>query len=544
VIGPGPALKPIDANRLLRGVFWARLGVAGVLLPVGSLLPEEMMPGTNHAILAVSLALVVLSSVTLLLSLPTLRPRRLAWLISLLDVAIVTAVVASTGGARSMFTFLYVLLVTAACLTLSRTGGLTIAATASALYTALVFGGTVLTDLLEVPGETTALELLTMFSNAGTFLVVAIVAGGLAERFRSTRAELESQRKDLEDLQVFKNLVFESVGTGLIAIDRVHRITAFNRAASLITAVAAGDAIGRRWELVFADVVPLAEIEAAIDAEPGHTVRHEVPLRRPGAGEVPVRMMFSALNGADGSRLGLICACEDLSTLRAMEERLRQADRLATLGRMSANIAHEIRNPLASLTGAIEVLAGNAAAGELRERLAGIVLKESGRLNTILRDFLEYARPAPLSRARVNVCEIVDEVLVLLEHRAVPGTLKIRRELPASLEWDVDPQQLRQAIWNLCLNAMEAMPDGGELRVTAVATPEALHVDIADTGDGIPRAELHHVFEPFYSTKSGGTGLGLSLVHRIVQDHGGTVEVESTPGAGSTFSLRIPVRRG
>jgi two-component system sensor histidine kinase PilS (NtrC family) len=538
--------RAIDGNRLLRGVFWARLAVAGLLLPLGSLLPDEMMPGTNHAILAVSLATVAFSSIALLLSLPTPRPRQTAWLIALLDLAIVTAVVASTGGARSMFTFLYVMLVTASCLTLSRTGGLTVAALGSVLYTSLVFGRTVfpLTTLFEVPEETTALEIMTMFANAGTFLVVAIVAGGLAERFRSARAELETQRRDLENLEIFKDLVFESVPTGLIAVDRRSTITAFNRAAATITGVAVERAIGRPWEAVFGHVVPLPPIHMQIDKEPGGSARHEVTLHRTHAPAIPVRMTFSALYGADGERMGLICACEDLSAIRAMEERLRQADRLATLGRMSANIAHEIRNPLASLTGAIEVLAASGTAAELRDRLAGIVIKESGRLNAILRDFLEYARPAPLARAGVNVCEIIDEVLLLLERQAPPGTVKMARELPPSLEWDVDPQQFRQAIWNLCLNAVQAMPEGGELRVTATAADSTLTVRIADTGDGIGAADIHHVFEPFFSTKPGGSGLGLALVHRVVQDHGGEVEVDSNPGAGTTFTVRIPRRRG
>jgi two-component system sensor histidine kinase PilS (NtrC family) len=246
----------------------------------------------------------------------------------------------------------------------------------------------------------------------------------------------------------------------------------------------------------------------------------------------------------DGERLGLICACDDLSAIRAMEERLRHADRLATLGRMSANIAHEIRNPLASLTGAIEVLVSQGPGGELRERLADIVLKESGRLNAILRDFLEYARPAPLARAAVNVCETIDEVLVLLEHRATPVTLKVVRELPASLTWEVDPQQFRQALWNLCLNAVQAMPEGGELRVTAGVIDGSLVVRIEDSGDGIGSNDMAHLFEPFFSTKPGGSGLGLALVHRILKDHGGEIDVESTPGGGSTFTARIPARHG
>lgn len=535
-------MKKFDANPLLRVVFWGRLGVAGLLLPLGSLLPDELMPGRNQAVLAISLAIVVLSSVVLLLSRPSARPQQLAWLIALLDLVIVTAVVASTGGARSMFAFLYVMLVTAACVTLSRTGGLTIAAIASCLYTALVFGRTVfpVTALFEVPEESTALEILTMFANAATFLVVAIVAGGFAERFRSTRAELEAQRKNLENLEAFKDLVFESVGTGLIAIDRDKIITAFNRTAATITGVAVERAIGRPWQAVFGDVVSFPVIEAGVDAGHGAGTRHELTLPRADGPGTPVRMTFSALVDGAGDRLGLICAFEDLSAIRAMEDRLRHADRLATLGRMSANIAHEIRNPLASLTGAIEVLASQGPAGELRERLANIVLKESARLNAILRDFLEYARPAPLARARVNVCETIDEVLVLLEHRATPGALKVMRELPTALMWEVDPQQFRQAVWNLCLNAVQAMPDGGELRVTAHTVDESLAVRIEDSGHGIGGSDVAHVFEPFFSTKPGGSGLGLALVHRIIKDHGGEVDVESTAGGGSTFTLRIP----
>src|SRR5947208_1590256 len=532
-------MTSVDGQRLLRGVFWARLGVAALLLPLGILLPTEMTPGINHGVLALALLTVATSSGALLFGPPLARPRRIAWLIALLDVALVTGVVAATGGARSIFTFLYVMLVTASCVTLSRTGGLTIAAAASALYTGLVFGRTVLPlTLFEAPQETTALEIITIFANAGTFLVVAIVAGGLAERF-------QTQSRTLRDMRAIKDLVFESVGTGLIALDRSHTITTFNRAAATITGVPAAAALGRPWQALLGDLVPLPAIETDLATEPDRPSRHEAVLPRPGDSSVPVRLTFWALKAGDeDEQLGVICACEDLTAVRAMEERLRQADRLAALGRMSANIAHEIRNPLASLTGAIEVLASNGTAGEVRERLAQIVLKESGRLNDILRDFLEYARPAPLVRARVNLVEPIDEVLVLLEHRAAAGTLKIAREFPPSLEWVADAQQFRQAVWNLCLNAVEAMPDGGELRVTAGVVGGRLEVRVADTGEGIARDDLGHVFEPFFSTKPDGSGLGLALVHRIMQEHGGEVHVQSAPGAGSVFTLRFPAIRG
>jgi len=532
-------MKLADSNSLLRGFGLARLGIAALLLAVGPALPDDLIPGTNRGILALALLVVVGSSGALIGFAPMARPHRVAWLVCLLDTALVTAVVAATGGARSIFAFLYVLSVTAACLLLSRTGGLTIAAASSALYTGLVFGRTIfpMTAFFEAPVESTALEVVTIFMNAGTFLVVAIVAGGLAERFRSTQEELETNQADLRDLEAFTNLIFESVGTGLIALDREHRVTALNRAAEQITGVAAAAVMGRPWS-VLESSVPLAVIESEIESSGRGSAWREVTLRRGDGEDIPVRMTFSALRAGDGRGIGLIAACEDLSAIRAMEARMRAADRLASLGRMAANIAHEIRNPLAALSGAVEVMAAGAA-DDTRERLGQIVLKETGRLNAIIREFLEYARPAPLSLTPVNVAEAVDEVLLLLEHQAPAGTLKAVREFPPALTWTVDRQQFRQAVWNLCLNAVQAMPEGGELRVTMTAGGR-LVLRVSDTGEGIEAADLGHIFEPFFSTKPDGSGIGLALVHRIVQDHGGDIDVYSRPRLGSTFTVTLP----
>ena len=533
-------MKLADSNGLLRGFGLARLGVAALLLAVGPALPEELIPGTNRGILALALLVVVGSSSILIAVAPMARPLRVAWLVCLLDTALVTAVVAATGGARSIFAFLYVLSVTAACLLLSRTGGLTIAAASTALYTGLVFGRTVfpMTSFFEAPAESTALEIVTIFMNAGTFVVVAIVAGGLAERFRSTQQELETNRADLRDLEAFTNLIFDSVGTGLIALDRQHRVTALNRAAEQITGVATAAALGRPWAVLNSGV-PLTTIESEVESSGRGSAWREVTLRRRSGEDIPVRMTFSALRAGDGRGIGLIAACEDLSAIRAMEARMQAADRLATLGRMAANIAHEIRNPLAALSGAVEVMAAGTA-DDSRERLGQIVLKETGRLNSIIREFLEYAKPAPLNRQPVNVAETVDEVLVLLEHQSPPGTLKTVREFPPALTWTVDRQQFRQAVWNLCVNAVQAMPEGGELRVTMAATGDCLVLKVCDSGEGIEADDLGHIFEPFFSTKSDGSGLGLALVHRVVQDHGGDIDVQSRPRSGSTFTVTLP----
>ena len=221
---------------------------------------------------------------------------------------------------------------------------------------------------------------------------------------------------------------------------------------------------------------------------------------------------------------------------------MRQADRLAAIGRLSANIAHEIRNPLASVSGAIEVLARDIPPDPTRERLVEIVLSESARLNQLISDFLEYARPAPLAPVEVNASRVLDDVLVLLEHRRLPDNLKVVREYDERLLVRADPQQLRQAIWNLCLNAVQAMPEGGELRVgwPALDGRGRVQIGIADTGYGIAETDLPHIFEPFYSTKPEGSGLGLAMVYRVVQEHGGEIDVRSTVRGGTTFTLQSP----
>ena len=527
----------------LRGFSWARLGVAAVLLALAPLVAPGPVPA-ERLVLVLALLVAIASAGAVLLLPPPADSRRLTWFICLLDTALVTAVVAATGGPRSIFTFLYVLGVTATCVLLSRTRGLAIAAVSIVLYTGIVLARTVLPliQFFDAPQETTALEVVTMFLNAATLLVVAILAGGLGEQYRATRQELETRQKDLRDLQAFKDLVFQSVGTGLIALDLEHRVTAFNHAAEEITGVAAPHAIGRAWSSLIGSVIPLEPIESVIAANPRASTRHEAVLRRPDGTSVPVRMTFSALRSGEGERLGLISACEDLSAIREMESRMRQADRLATVGRMAANIAHEIRNPLASLTGAIEVLTSPLTADDARERLSQIVAHESERLNHIIKNFLEYARPAPLSIATFDVAAAAEEVLLLLEHRTSSGSLKVIREFVPSIPWAVDAQQFRQILWNLCLNAVEAMPEGGELRVSVSVRGATLEVAVSDTGDGIAAADVSHVFEPFFSTKPEGTGLGLALVHRIVQDHGGEIDVRSAPGLGTTFTLTLPAR--
>ena len=529
----------------LWGLNRARLLTAAIVLAVGALLRfAEAFPYAFG-----TFAMTVLGGAAACLVLPLAERRgvpaeRIAWAQFGLDAVLITVIVTVSGGPQSIFIPLYVLLVVASCFVLSGRGGLFVAGICSLLYVLPVLSRTVLPMLkIGAPSETSALELLTVFMNAGVLLAVAVAAGALAERYHELQQHMEDQRKHLSDLQAFRDLIFESVGSGLVGVDPDGRVTAFNRAAESITGVRALDALDQPWEAIFGVGVDLAEVSRAVADGSEPAPRYEFRLRRRDGQEVPVGISFWSLRSGAGDVAGLIGVCQDLSSIKQMEQRMRQADRLAAVGRLSANMAHEIRNPLASISGAVEALARDLPPDHTRSQLVEIVLRESARLNQIVGDFLDYARPAPMAPIEINMAEILDEVLLLIEHRALPSNLKVSREYGETLPTRADPQRLRQAVWNLCLNAVQAMPDGGELRVGAQPLREhrgRLQISIADTGQGIAEADLPHIFEPFFSTKPEGSGIGLALVYRVVEEHGGSIEVRSRTGEGATFIVTLP----
>ena len=290
-------------------------------------------------------------------------------------------------------------------------------------------------------GDTTTEEALAICLNAAVFLVVGFVTSSLAGRYRESQAHLDAHRKHLSDLQAFRDLIFESVGSGLVGVDPRGRVTAFNRAAESITGFRSGDALGQPWSAIFGSGVDLDEIRETANEDQSPPRRYEFPLRRQDGRLIPVGISFWSLRAGDGEVAGLVGVCQDLSAIKQMEQRMRQADRLATVGRLSANMAHEIRNPLASISGAVEALAKDLPPDEGRNRLVEIVLRESERLNHIVGAFLEYARPAPLTPIDVDLAQILDEVLLLIEHGPLPENLKIMREYAESLPARVDPSR-------------------------------------------------------------------------------------------------------
>ncbi len=246
----------------------------------------------------------------------------------------------------------------------------------------------------------------------------------------------------------------------------------------------------------------------------------------------------------EGANRGHVVALEDLTSIRAREEAMRRAEQLAAVGAMAAGLAHELRNPLASMSGSIQLLSEGKAFAEDEQKLMGIVLREADRLNGLVSDFLQFARPSPAQLEPVRLREVITSTLMLFSNDPARRGVEVTTELNGDPVLLADARQLGQLLWNLLANAADAMPGGGQVRIGARTESGRVELTVADSGPGIDRDALEHVFEPFYTTKEQGTGLGLAIVHSIVGGHGGQIEVESQEGLGATFRISLPAADG
>ncbi|MBI3697625.1 MAG: sensor histidine kinase [Acidobacteria bacterium] len=224
-------------------------------------------------------------------------------------------------------------------------------------------------------------------------------------------------------------------------------------------------------------------------------------------------------------------------------EQLKRADRLSAIGQLAASLAHEIRNPLASIEGAVNVLDQPETSDDMRVEFRGIIRKECRRLNQLLTNLLDFARPRQPEYQQVAIYQKLDSIVALVAHEAGRHGITFRKDVPASTPTiECDPEQLRQVVLNLALNAIQAMPQGGEIAFSARPEGPDMLIQVKDQGCGIREEDLDKIFDPFFTTKESGTGLGLSVAHRIVTQHGGTITVERNTDKGMTFSVLLPLR--
>ncbi len=443
----------------------------------------------------------------------------LAWAQIALDTAIAMAVVALTGWAESVFVFMFTLGIVNGSILLFRRGAVAALGLAVVCYLGL--------ELLAAPHHGHVPWTL-LWTHAGAFTATAALAGYLAEQLRRTGERLAERELDLATITALHESIVQSVTSGLLTLDGEGRVTLLNRAGEQLTGLSARRLQGHRADRWFGAF--------RLDVARGETDL-EVPSGR-------LRVGYSAfpLQAPGGGPMGTAVIFQDLTHLRAMEERLGRSERLADLGRLAAGLAHELRNPLASMLGSVELLR-TSAAGEQDRKLLDIVLREGGRLAQLVTEFLAFARPAPPRPEPADLAVLAGETLAAFAHDPAAAGVEVVAAL-APTPVRADAGQLRQVLWNLLGNAAQAFPpDGRRGTVRVTCRPEedgGALLEVADDGPGIEPADLERLFTPFFTTKPSGTGLGLAIVHRIVDAHGGAVTVASEQGQGARFTVRLP----
>jgi two-component system sensor histidine kinase PilS (NtrC family) len=471
-----------------------------------------------------------------------------------IDAVIVTAFIYLTGGITSLFSSLYALPIIAASMMRFRRGGLFVGTLSAVMYTVLVLAqyqiaAGALRDLWFGAARSTlpstSVAQFTVALNLFGFFAIALLSGSLAERVRSAGARLQRASTELQDLQAFNQDIINSLPSGLVTTDTMQRILTFNHAAEAITGLAFSTVVGRPVGEVLQ--LPTTLVTTLNEGLQGTGVRRLNVRFTTGDGRGDIAIGLSVTNlETPGGRTGFLVTFQDLTEIKKLERDVQMQQRLAAIGEMAAGIAHEIRNPLASMSGSIQILRQELPLTSEQEQLMDIVLRESERLNSTIRSFLAYARPQRFAIARFDVCRALKDTALLLRNSSeVQESHSIEVDIPDEpLLYEADEGQIRQIVWNLATNGLRAMPDGGRLRLGAFAEPasDAVVISVQDEGTGIAADELDGLFQPFRGSFAKGSGLGLAIVHRIVTDYHGEIQVSSQPGAGTTVSVRMPVR--
>ncbi|HEU4834150.1 MAG TPA: ATP-binding protein [Pyrinomonadaceae bacterium] len=375
------------------------------------------------------------------------------------------------------------------------------------------------------------------------FLVVGLLSARLAERQSRSDVRLAAATQSLANLRALHERIVESIRSGVVTTDLEGRIFTFNTAAQEITHYSDEAIRGKDASVLFSNLKE--HITQTLDAlqKGDNSPRFETSCLTSEGMRLRLGYSISPLSTEAGETTGMVITFQDLTQVRSLEETSRRQDRLAAIGRMAASIAHEIRNPLAAMRGSIQMLRSEMNSDPAQTELMEIILRESDRLNRIITDFLSYARPRSLIQARVDVGDLLHQTFALMRHSPEIGANQsIVEELPdEALYAEADEGQLKQVFWNLARNALQAMPQGGTLRATLEENSnQRLRITFADSGRGMSPEQVEHLFEPFSST-TGGTGLGLSIVYQIIRDHGGTINVRSLVGQGTTITVELPV---
>ena len=471
--------------------------------------------------------------------------KNLSWQIRtqfFLDALLITWLIWRTGDLTSPYITLYIVLICVTSFFLRPLATLFMAVCCTFLFITL----TLLTSNSVIEGfgiaQPAGKAIQIVSFHVVAFLVVGLLASRLSDR-RSSGDELAETAKTLASLRVLHERIVESIRSGLVTTDLDGNIYTFNAAATEITGYRLDEMQGKSINSLFGDIREQIDLSLGAAGEGEQLPRFECDLLTPEGFAVRIGYSISLLFSETHEATGLIITFQDLTEIRSMEESVRRKDRLAAVGRVAAGLAHEIRNPLGAMRGAIQVLESKIPTELVQTGLMDIILKESDRLNNIITNFLGYARPMAATFSETNLGEAINDTFTLLKHS--PDVKEHHNlaldigDAPVTITADVT--QLKQIFWNLSRNALQAMPDGGDLIVRTESMPNnRIRITFEDTGIGMSPDQVEQLFEPFSNSTTGGTGLGLSIVYQIVKDHNGVINVRSREGEGTVITVDLP----
>lgn len=470
---------------------------------------------------------------------------RFGYLQIFLDTILVTLLVFFTGGSQSVFIGVYFFPIVMGAFMLFQRGGLLFAALCT------LFHGVLLVleyySISSRPPLSDASPLLSFnivlhyFSIHGlTFFLVAILSAMLSTRLQKTEAELFRTVHDYDRLFFLYKQIFDDISTGIITVDEANRVTSFNHAAELITGYLVTDLLGQDINEKFPDLKP-------ISTEAGRPVIH---ITRSNGEIIPLGYSWARLNMPDNRENCRVYTLQDLSRIREMEVRVQQAEKMATIGEMAAGIAHELRNPLAAISGAAQLLHKDLQDEPVNRRLFNIILRECDRLEQTVAEFLLFSKPVVPEKEWFSLAASAREALDILHQNQKWSVFPVVEvEIPDTLDCWADPQLLRQVFLNLISNSINACQNSEQGRISirgressaSDAEAPCVEFQVVDNGCGIPEKVLDKIFIPFFTTRENGTGLGLAIVQQIVESHGGSIFADNREQGGARLTVRLPL---
>jgi len=549
----------------VKGLMLGRIIILTLLLTITLLfqLSEKkyfFMPMTNSFYYFIGLFYLVTIAYALLLR-RIKNLYRFAFFQNIVDQLFITALIYFTGGKESFFPITYIFSVIASSMVFYRRGALL-----SASISSLLFGLLLLFQLyrwINPLGEPILYDARQIFHTLiiymATFYIVAFLSSAISEELKKKGKELIQKQVDYNQLEAFNRNIIQSLDSGLLTVDLSGKIKFLNRTGEKILNRTGDDL----KDACIYDLFPkidkmIEEIKEKASAPSPDYQRYETLLTNHDGAKIYLGFSISSLTNPEGSLIGHTLIFQDITKFRVMEEEMKRVDKMAAVGALAAGMAHEIRNPLASLSGSIQLLKSELNLDDQQKHLMEITLRESERLNALITDFLLFAQPPQTRKVVYPMRKILQETIELVVHSPsfhdgihIPPPSG-QEEVYAS----VDPNQMKQVFWNLLINAAQAMSNGGEIQVqlgkgngwgvtglpllSQAGGKEWARISIIDSGNGMAQEEKEKIFEPFFTTKENGTGLGLSIVHRIIENHNGVIRVESELDKGSSFNIYLP----